>query len=296
MRAIFYLGGKFKGAVNIFISSSFVSFRCPHFCIETAICIQSTQGTSKETMELRKVEQELEDISSEWKVLRRKRPRFQDDAAGGLPTGDEALFTQMPSWKELQTKVNDDDLFPEDEDEDPGSDVVIKDEGVSSGVDTTNNNNNESNNADGDTAGYSEFGMCLAPSSTPEASGEGSKKEESSRSGGKNGGSIFDRYAAKSAAPAKPKDTDQKKAISPKQTEEEVEVEEEVPSNIENAEPKSILAELESIEKRFLALGPKIEKFMTKLKDVSICLFILFCSHAHNSAKCLLYLLCIYSI
>ncbi len=85
----------------------------------------------------RKVERELEDLSSEWKALRRKRPRFDDvvranecgttsagDDVGTSGVGVEAspLSVWMLSWRELESRVKDEEIFPpEEEDEEEES-------------------------------------------------------------------------------------------------------------------------------------------------------------------------------
>ena len=236
------------------------------------------------TMELRKVEQELENLSSVWKSLRRKRPRFKDDddaglllpstvaARGGTSSGDESLSAQMPSWKELQSKVKDDELFPADEEEEIENDgTVTADSPVinnnDSGTDATNDNDGNKVDADTAAAGYSEFGMCLAPSGNAEESSEGAKDTTASASDG--GGSIFARYAAKNTVAAKSKVKEEKKTEHPKQAMGDVDLEEDEPLSIEDATFKSVIADLESLQERLVTIGPKIEKFLTKLKEVS---------------------------
>eukprot|EP00578_Thalassiosira_sp_NH16_P000051 CAMPEP_0181129570 /NCGR_PEP_ID=MMETSP1071-20121207/29391_1 /TAXON_ID=35127 /ORGANISM="Thalassiosira sp., Strain NH16" /LENGTH=496 /DNA_ID=CAMNT_0023215563 /DNA_START=18 /DNA_END=1508 /DNA_ORIENTATION=- len=233
-------------------------------------------------MELRKVEQELENLSSVWKSLRRKRPRFKDDddaglllpstvaARGGTSSGDESLSAKMPSWKELQSKVKDDELFPAEEEEEiendgtvtAGSPVINNND---SGTDATNDNGGNKVDADTAAAGYSEFGMCLAPSGNAEESSEGAKDTTSSASDG--GGSIFARYAAKNTVAAKSKVKEEKKTEHPKQAMGDVDLEEDEPLSIEDATFKSVIADLESLQERLVTIGPKIEKFLTKLKE-----------------------------
>eukprot|EP00571_Detonula_confervacea_P009504 CAMPEP_0172314192 /NCGR_PEP_ID=MMETSP1058-20130122/21908_1 /TAXON_ID=83371 /ORGANISM="Detonula confervacea, Strain CCMP 353" /LENGTH=480 /DNA_ID=CAMNT_0013027995 /DNA_START=84 /DNA_END=1526 /DNA_ORIENTATION=+ len=217
-------------------------------------------------MELRKVEQELENLSSEWKALRRKRPRFNDDAGPAIGGPDEALSTQMPSWKELKSTVNDDELFPPEEVEEEEEDINMENGSTDanndkSGTDATNNT--DSKDAD-NTAGYSDFGMCLAPS----ANGAEKGAESTTKSDG--GTSVWERYAAKNTvAAAKSQVAVPEVATSQKQTmddnADDSEEEEEV--SVEDASPKDIIAGLESLHERFVALGPKIDKFNIKLKE-----------------------------
>ncbi|KAL7526913.1 hypothetical protein ACHAXR_004129 [Thalassiosira sp. AJA248-18] len=239
-------------------------------------------------MELRKVEQELEKLSSEWKALRRKRPRFKGDAGpattavahdmvgGGSSDGlvVEALSTQMPSWKELTSKVKDDEIFPPEEEEEEDS-IIMENDGANannskSGTNTSTNNN-ESNNGADNTVGYSEFGMCLAPSDNAGEGSESNKKNEgaTTTSAGNGGSSVWERYAAKSSTIApKSKNTQPekvKKEASLQST--VVDEDEEEQIKVEDVSAKDILAGLKSLHERFIALDPKIEKFLMKLND-----------------------------
>lgn len=216
-------------------------------------------------MELRKVEQELDKLSFEWKALRRKRPRFDGADAHDVSSDEgEALSTRMPSWKELKSNVNDDEIFPPEEEE---NDVQMEDKGadaIKNEIGTETDATNKTDTGDGDTAaaGYSEFGMCLAPSAIDEKTAESAEGNGASK---KNGGSVFERYAAKSKV-TKP----EKKAVSQEQTKDGNESEDDEQMMIvEEASFKDALSRLESLHERFKSLGPKIDKFMTKLKDVS---------------------------
>ena len=219
-------------------------------------------------MELRKVEQELEKLSSEWKALRRKRPQFNDEANdAGTTTGEAlSLSARMPSWNELKSKVKDEEIFPPEEEDDDG-DINMVDESADaknneSSADAITNNNKTS---DADTEGYSEFGMCLAP--TEEVT-------ENAKTDVKNGASVWERYAAKNTAAEKPKITEpvkeQKEIISQPTVEDEEEG-----MTLEGASAKDVLAGLDSLNDRFVALGPKMDKFSMKLNDVSFVNFII---------------------
>lgn len=216
-------------------------------------------------MELRKVEQELDHLAAEWKALRRKRPRFAD----GVP--DEsgvALSSRMPSWTELRSRVKDEDIFPPEEEVDEmEGDIAIDtgDDAVNekgeSGTDATNGG--EAGDAD-ETAGYSEFGMCLASGGNAGERAEGTGDAAATGSGG----SIFERYAAKSATVTKPKAVVKQVKVE-KEAPPPTVVDEEVEMTVEDASPADVLAALESLKERFAALRPKVDKFVKKLNDVS---------------------------
>ena len=110
-------------------------------------------------MELRKVQQELETLSSEWKSLRQKRPVFNDynvSASGtssGGTAGDEnispeavahgssslvPLALQLPSLKDLLLQFNDEDIFPpeQNQDEDENNETMA---GLEGGESTSDN-------------------------------------------------------------------------------------------------------------------------------------------------------------
>ena len=225
-------------------------------------------------MELRKVEQELELLSSEWKAVRRKQPKFDDDTSSDC--SNEALYKIMPSWKDLKAKVNDDELFPQyDEDEDNEEEVNMIENVVVDGAnqdESGKGTNNMSNTEDAptvhaeDTGAYSEFGMCIvAPSNGNE---EESKNKDNTESSTTNGGSsIFERYAAKNTVTAKSKVNVPQKQTTSTSTEDESSDEED--EMVEDAYPMDVLARLESLQGRFNDLEPKIDKFKAKLRDVS---------------------------
>ena len=231
------------------------------------------------TMELRKVEQELDELTKEWKNLRRKRPRFDtkngndcdcgDDVSnGGGGGGFEALSTQMPSWKELRSKVKDEDIFPQEEEEEQDAMEIelatITDKSNVNGTDAPNNNESIIKDAD-EPAGYSEFGMCIAPSENVEKEPESAKSNKSTKA---KVASIFERYAAKTDGAPKSKDQPVKKAEEGTSQQTTSKEEEEDVLSIEDASAKDVLSGLESLQQRFVALEPKIDKFMAKLKDV----------------------------
>jgi len=212
-------------------------------------------------MELRKVEQELDALSSEWKNLRRKRPQFNDKNNNDCSI-NVVLSSIMPTWKELKSRVKDDEIFPPEDvdvkEEDIMNDTDMKDDNedtINNTTDAPNNKNEEEN------IGYSEFGMCLASTDN----GEVDKAEEKKKDTKPN---MFERYAAKTVA----KESNEKKSVPQQQptTKDEEEEEEQIVTQEEASPPQDVLAAFESLNSRFTALKPKIDKFMAKLKDVSI--------------------------
>ena len=230
-----------------------------------SISIQQTttklrQRTAKQSynMELRKVEQELDALSSDWKELRRKRPQFDDKIDNELCSSTNIVLSNiMPTWKELKSRVKDDEIFPSEdvdvkEEQDIMNDTDMKDDEKDTNVDTT-----DAPNSKEEDIGYSEFGMCLASTDNGEAD-KAEKKEESKPN-------MFERYAAKTVST--------EKNVLPQQqptTNDDEEEEEQIVTQEEALPPQDVLSAFESLNERFTALKPKIDKFMAKLKDVSI--------------------------
>ena len=209
--------------------------------------------------ELRKVEQELSLLSSEWGGLRKKTPKFDDND----DTDINSLAKIMPSWKELLGMVNDAEIFPphyeEEIDEETAEleDMKMKDKSAADDALNCNNNTNANANANANEGGYSDFGMCLGA-----AEDDTEKDKNDTKTAATNGASIFERYAAKEST--KPKDKKEVEKTTPHQSEDDDEM------LVENASPNDVLAGFESLEERYVALKSKIEKMKTKLKDVSI--------------------------
>ena len=213
--------------------------------------------------ELRKVEQELSLLSSEWGGLRKKTPKFDDNDDTSTSSVDiiNSLAKIMPSWKELLGMVNDAEIFPphyeEEIDEETAEveDMKMKDKSAADDADALNFNNTNANaNANADEGGYSEFGMCLG------ATEDDTEKDKNDRkTAATNGASIFERYAAKESTKSK-----DKKEVEKTRLPDDDEM------LVENASPNDVLAGFESLEERYVALKSKIEKMKTKLKDVSI--------------------------
>ena len=215
-------------------------------------------------MELRRVEQELDALSSEWKELRRKRPQFIDKVDNNNELCINVVLSNvMPTWKELKNRIKDEEIFPPEdidvkEEEDVINDIDMKDVNE----DTNNNTTDAPNNKEVEDTGYSEFGMCLA--STDNGEEDKSEKKKDTKP------NMFERYAAKTIA----KESTEKKV--PKQqptTNDNEEDEEQIVTQEESSLPQDILAAFESLNARFVALKPKIDKFIAKLNDVRITLF-----------------------
>ena len=219
--------------------------------------------------ELRKVEQELSLLSSEWSGLRKKTPKFNDNDDASTRSGSDdinSLAKIMPSWKELLGMVNDAEIFPphyeEEIDEETAEVEDMKMKDKSAADDALNCNNNDANaNANANEGGYSEFGMCLGA-----AEDDTEKDKNDTKTAATNGASIFDRYAAKESTKSK----DKKEVERPPEHTTPLQSEDDDEMLVENASPNDVLAGFESLEERYVALKPKIEKMKTKLKDVSI--------------------------
>ena len=214
--------------------------------------------------ELRKVEQELSLLLSEWGGLRKKTPKFDDNDDTSKSDEIDSMAKIMPSWQELLGMVNDAEIFPphyeEEIDEETAEVEDMKMKDKSDADDALNCNNT---NANADEGGYSEFGMCLGA-----AEDDTEKDKNDTKTAATNGASIFERYAAKESTKSKDKKEVEKTSppvhATPDQSEEDDEM------LVENASPNDVLAGFESLQERYVALEPKIEKMKTKLKDVSI--------------------------
>ena len=203
-------------------------------------------------MDLRKVEQELEAISKEWKALRRKRPRWSD----GEDDVGEVVELVMPSWRHLMSTVTDEELFQSEEDisnedDDRGG---CKDEGEMEPA-ASRNENMIATMMDAD------FGMCLSSVKNNIEIDTINVDDAANRKP-----NIWDKYAAKVSSSVK-----SKVATEPVSNTETLggDPEEEEEMHVEDVSPETILAGLDSLHARFTAIRPKIDKFHTKLKEVS---------------------------
>ena len=219
--------------------------------------------------ELRKVEQELSLLSSEWGGLRKKTPKFDDNDDTSTSDDINSLAKIMPSWKELLGMVNDAEIFPphyeEEIDEETAEleDMKMKDKSAADDALNCNNNTNANANANANEGGYSDFGMCLGA-----AEDDTEKDKNDTKTAATNGASIFERYAAKEST--KPKDKKEVEKTRPPVHTTPDQSEDDDEMLVENASPNDVLAGFESLQERYVALKPKIEKMKTKLKDVSI--------------------------
>ena len=226
-------------------------------------------------MDLRKVEQDLEKISLDWKSLRRQRPRF-DGSTAAPPDATSCIINEqelslswmMPSWRELMSKVNDDEIFPPEED-----DILCQEDGeLEPGGDSACTITNDEHGKTGDEPPNfvdSEFGMCLG-SITKDAEVDSANGNVPNVAGRSNSNrSIWDKYAAKNTVAEKSKVTQPVVKNMSENNANVCDSEEEEPMHVADASPETILAGLESLHERFDALGPKIDKFNTKLKEVS---------------------------
>jgi len=217
-------------------------------------------------MELRKVEQELDALSSEWKNLRRKRPQFNDKNNNDCSI-NVVLSNIMPTWKELRNRVKDEDIFPPEDVDAKDEDVIINDTDMKDDKEDNINNTTDAPNKkeeeEEEDSGYSEFGMCL--SSTDNGEEDKAEKKKDTKL------NMFERYAAKTTKTIA-KESAEKKVLPQQQTttKDEEEEEEQIFTQEVASPPQDVLAAFESLNARFTALKPKIDKFMAKLKDVSV--------------------------
>ena len=187
-------------------------------------------------MELRKVEQEVDRLKSEWKTLRRKNASYDDNDAVNL--------FELPSWKELISRVVDDDIFPivasvdEVEEVTVESDVAVKgsDKDVESRTEQTNTNNKEE-------TGFSEWGMLITGSSLGQDTKERTATESTTRLASCN----------KAA-----------EAIQEKIEEESGDED----ASVVNELPPEVIHSLESLSESIETLQPKIDKFIARLTEV----------------------------
>ena len=166
----------------------------------------------------------------------------------------------MPTWKELKNRVKDEEIFPPEDVNVKGEEVLNDIDMKDNNEDTNNNTTDAPNNKKEEDTGYSEFGMCLASTAD---NGEEENAEEKRKDAKPN---MFERYAAKNIA----KEGSDKKVPLQQTTTNDEEEEEQTVTQEEASPPQDVLSMFESLNARFTALKPKIDKFMAKLKDVSI--------------------------
>jgi hypothetical protein len=158
--------------------------------------------------------------------------------------------------------VNDEELFQsekdnsnEDDDDDDDDGGGCKDEGEMEST-IIRDDNVITTMMDAD------FGMCLSSSGKNNIGTDTTNVDDAAN----RKPNIWDKYAAKVSSSVK-----SKVATEPVSNTESFggDSEEEEQMHVEDASPETILAGLDSLHARFTAIGPKIDKFHTKLAEVS---------------------------
>lgn len=226
-------------------------------------------------MDLRRIEDELVEISTLWEALRFKRPQFEEDVGGNDDESLLSLSARMSSWTELLSQVDMDTDTDEAENEDAGNNAENsskngKVEGINDGL--ANADDGEQGNAaatsttsaaEENNAMDYEFGMCLLGGAGDTTLPPKVADNENDQGGGKM--SVWERYAKKNLEQGTSKSTPEQKVAARVGEHEEIGV----MVVEEDARPEEILSSLEVLHVRFLALGPKVEKLQKKSKEVS---------------------------
>ncbi len=199
-------------------------------------------------MELRKVEQELEKLSNEWKSLRRKNPVFDGENAGADSNND---IVGLPSMKELSLRINDEDIYPnpplECEDGECDTEMAVEGEGrVEVDGEIADGNSSEPAPVDG----LATFNVGDTTDDTKPVENDIAEPEMG----------------------AKPKvDSIQIKAqegtTQTDQSYDDEEEDEEITTK-ENESPEKILATLDALRESIISLRAKIDKFCNRLIEV----------------------------
>ena len=236
-------------------------------------------------MDLRRIEGELEELSTTWETLRFKRSRFDEVIVDGTNVNaidDESLplslSHHMPSWQELLSQaqvmvVNASDADGNDDSDETSIDAAKESIDEIKAVQTTTvtpaaaaaiaSKSEEGN----DSAINYEFGMCLVGGAAAAAD----QIENNDKVG--KGMSVWDRYASKSLDVASTITSYQENTMTERtrvgigDSGEKETIGKLV--EVEDACPEEILSSLALIHERFLALSPKIEKLRKKSKEVS---------------------------
>lgn len=185
-------------------------------------------------MELRKAEQEIDRLKSEWKALRRKKVRYEADTDG------EVDLSVLPPWKDLMSKVVDADIFPTLE---PANEVAHKEPAlhdISNEAAEKHEGDAETSAADED-AGYSEWGMLITGSTA------GQKIEETPAVEPSQVHAVL-----KKAEPTPQDDESDEDCSCPV-----------------DALPDDVYFQLQSFLESFESLQPKIKKFTSRLTEVN---------------------------
>ncbi|KAL7446351.1 hypothetical protein ACHAXH_008703 [Discostella pseudostelligera] len=224
-------------------------------------------------MDLRRIEDELVEISTLWEALRFKRPQFEEDVGGNDDESLLSLSARMSSWTELLSQVDMDTDTDEAENEDAGNNAENsskngKVEGINDGL--ANADDGEQGNAaatsttsaaEENNAMDYEFGMCLLGGAGDTTLPPKVADNENDQGGGKM--SVWERYAKKNLEQGTSKSTPEQKVAARVGEHEEIGV----MVVEEDARPEEILSSLEVLHVRFLALGPKVEKLQKKSKE-----------------------------
>ncbi|KAL7517896.1 hypothetical protein ACHAWX_002771 [Stephanocyclus meneghinianus] len=200
-------------------------------------------------MELRKAEQELDKLCCEWKAVRRKRPCYEEETS----VDDNAMENSkimcdseiLPSWKDLISRIVDDDIFPRVEEADE-EEVIVEAETDPVDKSMPDDAGQTSTMEAEDEPGYSEWGMLIAGSTAAENNAKEnaevppimkipSKSNEKSLSSHGEADDSFD---------------DEENSVT-----------------VENAPPPEILSQLESLRHNLERLRPKIDKFIARLTE-----------------------------
>ena len=233
-------------------------------------------------MDLRRIEGELEELSTTWETLRFKRSRFDEVIVDGTNVNaidDESLplslSNHMPSWQELLSQAqvivaNVSDADGNDDSDETGIDVAkesideikaVQNTTVTPAAATAIASKSEEGN---DSAIDYEFGMCLV-------GGAAVDRIENNDRGREGGMSVWDRYASKSFASTITSNQEntmtERTRVGIGDSGEKETIGKLV--EVEDACPEEILSSLELIHERFLSLSPKIEKLRKKSKEVS---------------------------
>jgi hypothetical protein len=179
--------------------------------------------------ELRRAEQELERLKSEWKALRRKRACYESiEVAVDL--------SALPAWKDLMSKIVDEDIFPPLHTEGPVEDLSLPDHPTSTVI-----NDEDPTKTPEEEAGYSEWGMLVT-----------------------GGATVAQDLEVKTAdQPAEASLTKVEESIA---DDKEESVEDDV--SVVNSSPPEVLSQLRSMNESVEILRPKIDKFIARLTEV----------------------------
>lgn len=201
-------------------------------------------------MELRKAEQELDKLCCEWKAVRRKRPCYEEETAVDDNAMENSKITCdseiLPSWKDLISRIVDDEIFPRVEEADE-EEVIVETE--TEPVDKLVLDAGQTNTMEAeDEPGYSEWGMLIAGSTAAENNAKGNAEVQ--------------------PIMKIPSESNEKSLSSHGEADDSFD-DEENSVTVENAPPPEILSRLESLRQNLQLLRPKIDKFIARLKEVS---------------------------